>query len=149
MKLPAMRYLLPLAILIVAQVGAAWAVGDNDVARPGGSYATVEAPTAAACERLCADDTLCMAWSHQANSCELKAIVPAATEREGITSGVSLRAPASLQVRYQRPEPVVAPVIAAHEEPAPVATEATPHQQLELALLGGPESEDLRGGLGN
>lgn len=145
-----MRYLLPLAVLIVAQIGAAWAVGENNVARPGGSYATVEAETAAGCERLCADDTLCMAWSFQANSCELKAIVPTATARDGIISGVSLRAPASMRVRFEPPV-VAPPTIAAHEdEPAPVATEAMSHQELELALLGGPETgEDLRGGLGN
>ncbi len=145
-----MRYLIPLAVIIVAQIGAAWAVGDNNVARRGGTYATVEANTAAACERLCADDTLCMAWSFQANSCELKAIVPNATEHNGIISGVSLRAPASMQVRYQPPALIVSPVIAAHENgPTPTATEEAPPQELELALLGGPESEDLRGGLGN
>ncbi|MCX7359803.1 MAG: PAN/Apple domain-containing protein [Alphaproteobacteria bacterium] len=144
-----MRYLIPLAVLTVAQIGAAWAIGDNNVARPGGSYATVEADTAVACERLCADDTLCMAWSYQANSCELKAIVPAATERQGVTSGVSLRAPTSMRVRYEAP--VATPVITAHEdEPALPAAEATPHQDIELALLGGPEpGGDLRGGLGN
>ena len=145
-----MRYLIPLAVVIAAQIGAAWAMGDSNVARPGGTYATVEADSAAACERLCADDTLCMAWSHQTNSCELKAIVPAATEREGITSGVSLRAPASMRVRYEPPA-AAAPTIAAHEdEPAPVATEAMSRQEIELALLGGPETGgDLRGGLGN
>ncbi|MEQ1817346.1 MAG: PAN/Apple domain-containing protein [Terricaulis sp.] len=145
-----MRYLIPLAVLVVAQIGAAWAIGDNNVARPGGSYATVEAETAVGCERLCADDTLCMAWSFQANSCELKAIVPAATERDGIISGVSLRAPAAMRVRFEPPV-VSPPTIAAHEdEPAPIPEEATAHQDVTLALLGGPETgEDLRGGLGN
>lgn len=144
-----MRYLIPLAVIIAAQIGAAWAVGDNNVARLGGTYATIEAETAAGCERLCADDTLCMAWSFQANSCELKAIVPAATEREGIISGVSLRAPASMRVRFEQPV-VAAPMIEAHEdEPAAIAAEATLQQDVTLALLGGPEGEDLRGGLGN
>ena len=72
-----MRYLAPLLVLIIAQIGAAWALGDSNVARPGGAFATIEAETAAACERACADDTLCMAWSFHANACELKAIVPA------------------------------------------------------------------------
>lgn len=147
-----MRCLVPLAVVVVAQIGAAWALGDSNVARPGGTYATVEADSAARCERLCADDTLCMAWSHQANSCELKAIVPPATARGGITSGVSLRAPASMRVRYEPPAPVSnAPVIAAHEdEPALVSMELMSRQEIELALLGGPETGgDLRGGLGN
>ncbi|MBX3430750.1 MAG: hypothetical protein KF779_14295 [Hyphomonadaceae bacterium] len=147
-----MRYLFLLAAIAAAQVGAAWAIGDTNVARPGGSYATIEADSVAGCERLCADDTLCMAWSYQANSCELKAIVPTPTEREGVTSGVSLRVPASLRAPHsQAPPPSAAPAIAAHEDRAPGAVmTADPPQDLSLALLGGPSTEEsLRGGLGN
>ncbi len=145
-----MRYFVPLAVVIAAQIGAAWALGEANVARPGGSYATIEAETAAVCERACADDTLCMAWSFQANACELKAIVPGAVAREGVISGVALRAPASMRVRYEPPAPAT-PIIATHEdEPVTIVTEATRHQDVALALLGGPEGGDeLRGGLGN
>lgn len=144
-----MRYFVPLVVVIAAQIGAAWALGDSNVARPGGSYATVEADSATRCERLCADDTLCMAWSFQANSCELKAIVPAATPHEGIISGLSLRAPASMRAPFSPPV-AAAPTIAAHEDEAAVATETTPPEDTAFALLGGPEpGEDLRGGLGN
>ena len=144
-----MRYLAPLLVLMIAQIGAAWAVGSPNVARPGGSYSTVQTETPTACERHCADDTLCMAWSFQANACEPKAIVPAATERDGTISGISMRAPASIRVRFE--PPVAAPTIAAHEdEPSPIAAETAPQQDVALALLGGPETgEDLRGGLGN
>ncbi|MBL8545620.1 MAG: hypothetical protein JNL81_04105 [Hyphomonadaceae bacterium] len=148
-----MRYLVPLAVLIVAQIGAAWAIGEADVARPGGAFATIEAASPDVCERACADDTLCMAWSFQAHSCELKAIVPAAIERQGVISGVSARAPASMRARFEPPPPpVTAPVITTHEEdePAIFATETTHADDASLALLGGPDTEEgLRGGLGN
>ena len=141
-----MRYLIPLAILIVAQIGAAWAVGDNNVARLGGSYATVEAETAAACERHCADDTLCMAWSFHANACELKAIVPAAVTETGVISGVSVRAPASMRALVL---PAPAPqTVAMESEPPPPQAETD--DTVALALLGGPEDEQgLRSRLGN
>lgn len=140
-----MRSFVLLAVVVAAQIGAAWAVGDNNVARPGGSYLTVEADSAARCERLCTDDTLCMAWNFQANICELKAIVPLATAREGVVSGVSQRAPASMRVHVEPPS--AEPAIAAHETETAVVP---PPQNLELALLGGPESDEgLRGGLGN
>lgn len=147
-----MRYLAPLAILILTQIGAAWAVGDANVARLGGSFATIEAASAAACERACADDTLCMAWSFHANSCELKAIVPAATPLEGVISGVSARAPASMRVRFEPPAPPAEPVIAVREDAAPAtfAARATHSEDASLALLGGPApAGELRGGLGN
>ncbi len=147
-----MRYLAPLAVIILAQIGAAWAIGDANVARPGGSFSTIEVESPAACERACADDTLCMAWSFQANSCELKAIVPAAVDREGVISGVSARAPGSMRVRFeQRPPNALNPVVSAHEEdePAAFASEGA-HVDAALALLGGPDTEEaLRGSLGN
>lgn len=140
-----MRYILPLAALLLAQVGAAWATGDANMNRPGGSFSRVEAESAATCERLCADDTLCMAWSFRANTCELKAIVPAAVTETGVISGVSVRAPASMRA-------LVLPAPA----PPEVAMESEPQQRTEiddtvaLALLGGPEDEQgLRSRLGN
>lgn len=147
-----MRYLVPLAVLILAQIGAAWAVGDTNLARPGGAFATIETATAAACERACADDTLCMAWSFQASACELKAIVPAAIAREGVVSGVSARAPASMRIRYEpAPPPVIEPArdSLARAESAPPAAQ-TAQTDVAFALLGGPETDSgLRGGLGN
>lgn len=147
-----MRFLIPLAVLAAAQIGAAWALGDVNIARPGGTFATAEAETPAACERLCADDTLCMAWSFQANSCELKAVVPAAITRDGVISGVSSRAPAAMRVRFEDPPVPAATIAAAHELDTPdaPAAEAAPEDDVSLALLGGPESDEgLRTRLGN
>lgn len=144
-----MRYLIPVAVLILAQIGAAWALGDNNVARPGGSYATVEAATSEACERLCANDTLCMAWSFNANACEFKAIVPAAIAQDGIVSGVSARAPASMRARFEPAPPPAPPIVTASAQETPLAA-ARPEDEISLALLGGPETEeDLRTRLGN
>lgn len=145
-----MRFLLPVVVVIAAQIGAAWAISQENVARPGGTYATVEAETVAACERRCADDTICMAWSFHANSCELKAIVPAAIEQHGIVSGVSARAPASMRARFE-PSPPQAATIEAHEfEAEAPAAAAAPEDEISVALLGGPETEqDLRARLGN
>ncbi|ANP44899.1 PAN domain-containing protein [Candidatus Viadribacter manganicus] len=147
-----MRYLASVAVLAIAQIGAAWALADNNVARPGGTYASLEAETATDCERLCTDDTLCMAWSFHANSCEFKAIVPAATPQEGIISGVSARAPASMRARFE-PVPAATPTALIAEEhealETPVAA-GRPEDEISLALLGGPVAEqELRSRLGN
>ena len=69
-----MRTLLSILVLLIAQAGAAWAISEANTARPGATYSTVEADDATACEQVCADDTICMAWSFQENSCELKAM---------------------------------------------------------------------------
>jgi len=143
-----MRYILPLAVLLLAQGGAAWATGDTDRARPGGAFSTQPAESVAACERLCADDTLCMAWSFRAGACELKANVPLAVAQTGTTSGVSLRAPASMRTP---PQLAAAARAAAQTEPPPLATsEPAGEDPLAMALLGGPESDqELRSRLGN
>jgi len=147
-----MRYLLPLAVLILSQIGAAWALGDHNVARPGGSYATVEAETPEACERLCANDTLCMAWSFHANACEFKAIVPTAIAQEGVVSGLSTRAPASMRARIEPAQPAatLAVVVGEREAMNTQSAAARPEDEISLALLGGPNTEeDLRVRLGN
>lgn len=140
-----MRYLASLAVILVAQAGAAWALGELNTARPGATFATVEASSAAACERLCADDTICMAWSFHANSCELKAIVPAATAQDGVISGVSQRAPASMRVRVEpAPTPTPAPEPgpgSAFEHAFAAAAPPAVEDEISLALLGGPEDE--------
>lgn len=143
-----MRYIISFALIAIAQIGAAWAIGETNVARPGATFATLEATSAAACERLCADDGLCMAWSFHANSCELKAVVPAAIAQEGVASGISPRAPAALRARYIPPaEPAVLRDTSAHDfaETAPAPTE----DDISMALLGGPEPEELSASLAN
>jgi hypothetical protein len=144
-----MRYAVPFAVLVLAQIGAAWAIGDPNVARPGGAFSTVQVANAAACERLCADDTLCMAWSLRGNSCELKAIVPLAVAENGTTSGLSTRAPASMRAQPEAPVPA-ALHIAANEAEADSISEPLTDDSVAMALLGGPENgEQLRSRLGN
>jgi NADPH:quinone reductase-like Zn-dependent oxidoreductase len=148
-----MRALFPLAVLLIAQAGAAWAVGEANTARPGATYSTTAADDAAACEQLCADDTICMAWSFRENSCDLKATVPSSVAQGGATSGVSTRARAFLRARYEAPAAAAStPATAAEavleaDGPAPIANPE--EDDVSLALLGGPEPEDLRNRLGN
>lgn len=145
-----MRYWALLFVLLAAQAGAAaWAIGEHNVARPGGAYSTLDAQSAEACERLCAEDSLCMAWSFQANACELKAIVPAAIAQAGAVSGVSRRAPASMRVMPPQPsaQPAAAerPAVLA-QAPEPIAGAYDPSRD----LLGGPDADEgLRTSLGN
>lgn len=144
-----MRNLAALAIVLIAQVGAAWALGEANTARPGATFATIEAETAAACERLCADDTLCMAWSFHGNACELKAVVPPATPQDGAFSGISTRAPAALRARAA-PQPITALRDTTELEPELFATEPTPEDDISMALLGGPLTEETaRAPIGN
>ena len=144
-----MRYILPIAALLLAQVGAAWATGDANTNRPGGSFSRLEAESTAACARLCADDTLCMAWSFHGNACELKAVVPSAIAQEGAISGISTRAPASLRARAE-PHPAVALRDTTEPEPDLVAAGPPPEDDISLALLGGPlTDEPARGAIRN
>jgi hypothetical protein len=88
-----------------------------------------------------------MAWSFHANACELKAVVPAAIAQDGVTSGVSTRAPVSMRVRFEPPPPAAPAIIEAHEE---AAATLRPEDDISLALLGGPETDhDLRLSLRN
>jgi hypothetical protein len=136
-----MRMLFPLALILAAQIGAAWALGDMNVARPGASFAAIAAETPGACERLCADDTLCMAWSFQENSCELKAVVPAAVAQAGAISGISERAPAAMRARLE-PPPVTTPETLTESEHTELATgDYLPEDEISLTLLGGPEDD--------
>lgn len=144
-----MRNLAALAIVLIAQVGAAWALGEANTARPGATFATIEAETAAACERLCADDTLCMAWSFHGNACELKAVVPPATPQDGAFSGISTRAPAALRARAA-PQPIAALRDTTELETELFAAEPTPEDDISMALLGGPLTEETaRAPIGN
>lgn len=142
-----MRTLSILAVLALAQAGAAWAIGDLNTARPGGAFSTVAAESAGSCERLCVEDTLCMAWSFRDNLCELKAVVPAPVAQDGTVSGVAPRAPASLRVHaplrdFAAIDPL--PDIALAEVAGPLASPAA-GDDISDQLLGGPESgEGLR-----
>ena len=139
-----MRFTFPLAVLLIAQAGAAWAVAESNMARPGATYSTLEAHDPAACERACAEDTICMAWSYRESACELKATVPGAVIQSGASSGVSARARISIRVRVPAPATATIP-----ETPPPTAADAG-DDDLSLALLGGPEPDrGLRHRLGN
>lgn len=122
------------------------------MARPGGTYSSVEADNAVACARVCADDTICMAWSFRENTCELKATVPAQVAQSGATSGVSARAPGYLRVHYETPV-AAAPATSAEvsiEADTQATTTSVEEDDVSLALLGGPEPEEgLRNRLGN
>lgn len=148
-----MRTLFILAALAAVQLGAAWAIGDVNVARPGGAFATLEAESPGSCERLCVEDTLCMAWSFNNNLCELKAVVPASITQNGVISGISARAPASLRAQPALREtmPVAAaPDIFAEAIVAAEAPSASAEEDISDQLLGGLEGdEDLRARLGN
>jgi hypothetical protein len=149
-----MRSLLSIAGLLITQAGAAWAIGEANMARPGGTYSSTEADDPAACAQICADDTICMAWSFRENTCELKATVPAEVAQSGATSGVSARAPGYLRVRYEAPA-VAAPAPSATANPVleaelPPTAPSLEEDDISLALLGGPEPEEgLRNRLGN
>lgn len=151
-----MRTFLILTALAAAQIGAAWAIGDVNIARPGGAFATLEAESAGSCERLCVEDTLCMAWSFDENLCELKAVVPAPIAQTGVISGISSRAPNALRapprlrestsLETYLVEPSASAVVEANALPIATAVEDNVSDQ----LLGGLEAEeDLRTRLGN
>lgn len=147
-----MRYSATLAVIVLAQIGVASAIGDANVARAAGAFATVEAASPALCERACEDDTICMAWSFQANVCELRATMPIASVREGVVSGFSRRVPAPVRARAEAPRPALSAAGQAeqHAETAGAGLEIRNETDASLALLGGPETEQgLRGGLGN
>jgi hypothetical protein len=149
-----MRWFFSLSLLVAAQIGAAWAGAEINVARPGGVFSIVQSEDAASCERSCADDGLCMAWSYRDGACELKAVVPAPITQFGTVSGISARAPASLRTATPRaPETVLSdpgPGLT-----APLETDAPPllaraEDDVSSLLLGGlNEEESLRARLGN
>ena len=109
----------------------------------GGAYASLPARDAAACARLCADDSLCIAWSFQAtNTCDLRATAPAAPE--GIANGLSRRAPGELRQSHPAEALAAAPIAGPAmpiAEGAGVAEQAGPTSQdedeVDRMLLGG------------
>lgn len=127
-----MRLLL-LALVPIATIAAASASN--------GVYATLPARDTAACARLCADDSLCMAWTFRGgNECDLKAVVPSAQDQSG-ASGVSYRAPGAMRAWTQistqpAEEPVAETIVTEASAPAP-----TSEDDISAMLLGGPDGE--------
>lgn len=112
-------------------------IGERDVARPGGAYATLTIADAAACAQLCSRDGLCMAWTQRSDGmCELKAVIPPPVATAGARSGLSVRAP-----EFARHVALPALSIAPPPTEAPDTVEP-PATRSELALLGGPEDGD-------
>ena len=103
-----------LALVLACVVAAPAQAGES----PRGVYAALEAADGAACARICADDSLCAAWSFQEanNMCALRATRPEA-------AAPAMAAPTQDQLRAETP----------------------PSQAMEAAadagLLGGPETE--------
>jgi hypothetical protein len=116
----------------------------------GGAYAAVESHDAGACMRLCAEDSLCMAWAFRnAGVCELRATAPLDLGWEGAASGLSARVPASMRgVRASEPAAPTA-AIETGEKSAPQPSPLARNDPAE-ALLGGAEAaaRDLRPRLG-
>lgn len=136
---------------IVLTAVAAIAALSFDVQASGGVYAAAPAPTAAVCERRCADDGLCMAWSLTADqSCELRATVPASTPAGAW--GLSVRAPGVLRERLTAGS---VPAAATPSEPIGLRSTLPPEAHAEaqpaeddisLMLLGGLEGEHVAAG---
>ena len=133
-----MRFLILVAAAACAALGVqaqaqAPLIGQSDVARPGGFYVLLSAPDAAACARLCAEDSICMAWTFRAPACELKAVVPAPVAERGAISGLSARAPDFVRriALAEAPEALTAPE--SIPDPAPSAEAVSTDE-----LLGGP-----------
>lgn len=136
-----MRCLLALILVALTQIGSALALGDIDTARPGSVFYRLETENAAACDRACADDGLCMAWDFHDGQCELKAVVPAPQAAPGVISGVSARAPASLRLLTVTPN-------TSHNtgsETNVVVATLAPGPDISDQLLGGPTGDPPAG----
>lgn len=136
-----------------------------------GAYSRLAARDAAACARACAEDGICMAWTYRADgACELAAIVPATAPADAAGFGLAARAPAFAQMRplpavpaaqtvaAPAPQPLAAsapardlaplqtltPYDAPPLEPAAAEFEFWDEPDAEMALLGGPEEDEIR-----
>jgi hypothetical protein len=147
-----LRLTLPVIALAAALLSApAGATGKNP-----GVYVSLEVRDAAACQRACADDGLCMAWALYANSCELTAIVPVIAPAGATAFALAQRAPAFAALRpaaqpaqsvaTHAATPPPAPALHASEIAISAPVTAEPALQDDLVLLGGPEEGDLRQG---
>lgn len=129
-----MRSLLVLCAF-AAMAGAAFA------APPPGVYDFQDQPDPQACAHVCADDSLCVAWTFGgAGKCALMAAAPR-EPAEGWVSGISPNAPSFVRAA------AAAPITAAPTSPAPEASrqaDVQPETGAETALLGGPDDGSLR-----
>jgi hypothetical protein len=147
-----LRFILPAVVLAAAVLSAPAGAADKNP----GVYAFLNVRDAAACQRACADDGLCMAWALYANSCELSAVVPVSAPTEATASALAARAPAfaSLRPATTAPAQIAAAPLAARTAPTdePDVFEISAADAIEpeqsgdagLVLLGGPEDGDLR-----
>lgn len=128
-------------IIAAASALAVIALAAFDAPRANGAYSNTHVANADACARLCAGDTLCMAWVYTEGYCALRATVPASLPAS-VATGLSPRAPSAL-----RPEPqALTPASIAAPPPARThAPEPMPRRPVEpvetAALLGGPEED--------
>lgn len=129
-----MRTLLVLCVSAL-MAGAAFA------SPPPGIYDFRDQPDPQACAHVCADDTLCVAWTFGGpGKCGLMAAAPEITEI-GWVSGFSPNAPSFLRQSTQTAAETASPPATA----APAEhVDAQPETQMETALLGGPEEGALR-----
>lgn len=131
---------------IAASAYAADEVGERDVARPGGVYTTVNTTDATACAALCTRDDICMAWTlTSAGVCELKAVAPNPVQMTGAVSGLSPRAPDFLRRIGVAPAP---PQQLAAATPTEHHARRRSNEEVEQALLGGADGDDLRPSFG-
>jgi hypothetical protein len=103
-----------------------------------GAFATLPAADGDACARVCADDTLCMAWRFEAGSCDLRATVPG--DLIDAASGLSQRALDAGFSPAAKPAVGEAP-ISQTAKGAVEAVTGTAHPA--DALLGGPEPIEM------
>jgi len=131
--------------LLVALCAFAALAGAAFASPPPGVYDFQDQATAEACAHVCADDSLCVAWTFGgAGKCALMANSPRQPAEEGWVSGFSPNAPSFVRVSAS------ASAATGKEAPAPTPPEPTEHVALapqtgqETALLGGPDDGAIR-----
>ena len=125
-----MRFVLALCAF-AAMAGAAFATP------PPGVYDFQDQPDAPACAHVCADDSLCVAWTFGGpGKCALMAAAPQEAAEAGWVSGLSPNAPGFVRASAST-------AVAAADAPAPPPA-PSPETTAETALLGGPDESSLR-----
>lgn len=110
----------------------------------GGAYRIIASQTAESCARACADDGLCIAWTLTSSDCALSAVEPTEWPQDATALGLSSRARASASLP-PRPEPLAFATVEATID----ANGHAPHDESEIALLGGLDDASLRPRLGS
>ena len=125
-------------VALALQAFAATPSPEAGAARTDGVYASLNATDAAACAALCAQDSICMAWTFREGSeesCALTSVVAAPVAETGALSGLSRRAP-DFAARFVAAKTPSAPEAA--------ASNASTGQHAEAELLGAPDALPLR-----